>query len=67
MFTHPYIASQLSSERIARFQKEAAEDQALRQARAARRQSKADSERRKLRHAWFRRSAVPAPVSIPVS
>lgn len=63
VFTHPYIASHLNSDRIARFHKEAAADAALRQARAARRQAKANDVRRQTGRMWFRRPAVTARLS----
>jgi hypothetical protein len=60
MFTHPYIASQLNSQRIARFHVEAAADRGVRQARAARRRSRATTTTHRPRPIWFLRSAVAA-------
>lgn len=64
MFTHPYIASQLSSQRIAQFHAEAAAASAVRQARAARRQARTRTATQSPRHIWSRRTTVAAALPL---
>jgi hypothetical protein len=67
MFIHPYIASQLNSQRIAQFHADAAAANAIREARAPRRQTKSNPNPRAPRRTWFRRSAVRAHLSSGLS
>jgi hypothetical protein len=67
MFTHPYIASQLNSQRIAQLHADAAAATVVREARALRRQTRSNRDSRAPRRTWFRLSAVRAHLSSGLS